>query len=806
MRSMWKCIPALALVLGIAVAFSGRTAADEPGVRVIRATRVETPPEIDGLLDDPAWRVASWFDDFVQQRPIFGATPTERTEIAVVFDDEHLYVGARCHTSDPESVVSWLTPRDRSRDFDVIAISISPRGDGLTGYLFRVNPHGVQRDAALSEDGRRDASWDAVWEAETRITDEHWSAEFAIPIDELRFPEGRETWGFQVSRWVAGKQESSTFNPVPPEASGWVSNAGLLAGVEGIEPELPLSITPELFGSYRDTTEEFYGRGEEGFDWGVGGYAKAGIAPDLVLDVAINPDFGQVEVDQAVLNLSAYETRFAEKRPFFLEGAGTYSTPIQLFYTRRLGGPPRAPVDLGDTEWVSGGPASTPILGAAKLSGRSPGGLTVGVIESVMMPTELEVTDDATGEAYQRRSSPWTNAAVVRLAVEPDEGSTFGLLTTAFNPEGSNGSYAGGVDWDVTSDDRMYAFRGQLAGSLRFEGVPGMEPSQGAAVWTQLARQGGEHLRVWANFQALGPGFDPNDLGFLSRDDIHTTSAHVQLRQVERWGPILSGYTGVRPKMSWNFDGVSLGQGGDVYVKVKWQSSLVTEVGLFGDTARYDDRETRGGPPLELPARVGAWFWGRTSQHAPVGMRLWVMAHSEPWGYELEVEPTFELRVGRVELELSPGYERDEGEKAWVDTLADGAGDDLTVIGRRDMDTFDITLKGALVIVRDLTFQLSGQVLTARADYSRYRYLYADRTTELADYPDASADFASADLRVQALLRWEYLPGSAAYLVYTHFGLGTVDTDDHSIGTAFESLDAPEREQVFMLKLSHRFG
>ncbi|MBW2276804.1 MAG: carbohydrate binding family 9 domain-containing protein [Deltaproteobacteria bacterium] len=803
---MWKCILGLTLVVCAAFSASRVTAADETQRRVATAVRIETPPTIDGLLDDPAWSTAIWYDDFVQQRPVYGATPTERTEVAVVFDDEHVFIGARCHTSDPRTMVSWLTPRDRSRDFDVIAISLSPRGDGLTGYLFRVNPHGVQRDAALSEDGVRDASWDAVWTAETHIDEDRWTAEFAIPIDELRFPEGRETWGFQVARWMAGKQESATFNPVPPEASGWVSNAGLLAGVEEIEPQLPLSVTPEAFVSYRDTTDEFYGRGEEGFDFGIGGYGKIGLAPDLVLDLAVNPDFGQVEVDQAVLNLSAYETRFAEKRPFFLEGAGTFSTPIQLFYSRRLGGPPRSPVDLTGTEWVSGGPSSTPILGAAKLSGRSSGGLTVGVIEAVMMPTELELTDDATGEVHDRLSSRWTNAAVVRLAVEPIEGSTFGVLATAFNPDDTNGAYTGGVDWDLVTDDRMYALRGQLAGSLRFEGVPGMEPSQGAAVWTQLARQGGEHLRLWANFNALGPGFDPNDLGFLSRDDIHTTSLHVQLRQSEQWGPILNGYAGVRPKMSWNFDGLDLGRGGDVYAKVKWQNSLVTEVGVFGDTSRFDDRETRGGPPLELPARVGGWFWGRTSEHAPVGMRLWVMAHSEMWGYEFEVAPTFELRVGRVELELTPGYARDVGEKAWVDTLTDDAGDDLTVIGRRDMDTFDFTLKGALVIIRDLTFQLSGQVLTARADYSRYRYLYNDQTTEIADYPDDSADFATADLRAQALLRWEYLPGSAVYLVYTHFGLGTVDTDDHSIGTAFKSLDDPEHEQVFMLKLSHRFG
>jgi hypothetical protein len=800
-----RVLAAVVVLAALVLAARGASAGDVPP-RSAAAARTGIAPTIDGVLDDPAWQAATWYGDFVQQRPEYGKPGTERTEVAVVFDDEHLYVGVRCYVSDPATLVSWLTWRDRSRDFDVVAITLSPRGDGLTGYLFRVNPDGVQRDAALSEDGARDANWDAVWRAETRIGDDRWTAEFAIPIDELRFPEGRETWGFQVARWIAAKQESTTFQAVPPEASGWVSYTGLLTGVAEIEPQLPLSATPELFAAYRDTTSGFYGRGQEGFDWGVGGYGKLGLAPDLVLDLAVNPDFGQVEVDQAVLNLSAYETRFAEKRPFFLEGAGTFATPIQLFYSRRLGGPPRAPIDLGGSEWVSGGPSSTPIIGAAKLSGRSSGGLTVGVIEAVMMPTELEVTDDATGETELREGSRLSNAAVVRLAVEPRPGSTFGLLATAFNPPDTNGAYTGGVDWDLISGDKLYSFSGQLAGSLRYEGVPGHEAQNGAAAWVRIARQGGEHLRVWGRYSLYSPGFDPNDLGFLTRDDIHSGWAHVQLRQAQKWGPFLHAYAGVRPKMAWSFDGLDLGKGGDVYAKVEWRNSLWTEVGVFGDAARYDDRETRGGPPLELPARVGGWLWGQTSDHAPVGARLWLMAHTEPFGYELEIAPTLALRVGRVELEVTPGFERDVGEKAWVDTQTDDSGDDLTVIGRRDVDTFDVTLRGSLVILRDLTFQLTGQVLAAEADYSRYRLLDDDGSTEAADYPDASADFSSADLRIQALLRWEYYPGSALYFVYTHFGLGNVERDEHSLGNAYKSLENAEREQIIMLKISHRFS
>jgi len=396
---------------------------------------------------------------------------------------------------------------------------------------------------------------------------------------------------------------------------------------------------------------------------------------------------------------------------------------------------------------------------------------------------------------------------VVRLAVEPLEGSQLGLLATALNPEDSNGAYAGGVDWTLLTDDRLYSFKGQVAGSLRMDEVWGREASNGGALWTQLARQGGETFRAWATYQVYGPGFDPNDLGYLSRDDLQRYELHLQLRRVVPTGPFHQLLAGVRPSGSTNTSGLDLGQGGQVYVKAKWANSWWTELGAYGKGPHWDDREPRGGPALELPAEGGGWLWARTAANKMVAGRIWAMSGSEPFGYFLIVNPALELRFGRVEIDLAPGFYHEVGELAYVDTLDSDEPAETTVVGRLDLDKVDLKVTGTLVILRDLTLQLTTQLLLARGDYSRFRRLLPGGGDEPYDYPNEWADFTSADLRIQALARWEYLPGSALYLVYTHYGQGTGATGDPiELRTAAGTLEREEREQVWMLKLSHRFG
>ncbi len=791
------------LILGLA--FVSSLVHSNESRKVARAIRATSTPAIDGTLDDSVWKEAPWHDEFVQRRPMNGVEPSLTTRFAVAYDDDSLYIAIRCDVPDRDSIVTRLKRRDRGGDFDMVEITLAPRDDGRTGYSFAVNPDGVQRDAAWHDDSSQDGSWDAVWRVETSIQDTHWTVEMAIPLDQLRFPAGLEQWGFQVSRWISSRQENAVFNQVPPEKSGWISATGKLVGVKQIEPRQPLSLTPETHFLYRSTTSEFGGRGKDGFEFGAGGYAKTGIGPDLVLDLAVNPDFGQVEVDEAVLNLSAYETQFPEKRPFFLEGAGLFKTPIQLFYSRRLGAPPPDPT-LGDEESVRYGPTATPILSAAKLTGRSASGLSVGMIEAVFLPTEFGIQDDESGGTQLRDGSPWASASVLRLSTEPRANSTFGLLGTAYNPGGSNGSYSGGVDWNLLDANREYSFRGQVAGSLRLDEMLGREASHGAGLWTQLAREGGEHFRVKGNYQIFGQGFDPNDLGYVWRDDLQCYSLDLTFRQVEAIGPFAQIFAGIRPHGHLTTHGMDLGQDASIYLNAKWLSDWVTEMGAFGKLAHHDDRETRGGPVLDRPGSGGGWIWIRAAQRKMLGGHLNVRSGSEPAGYFIDTKLTLILRLARLELELSPGFNHTKGDLAYVATLDEEDPGKTTVIGNRDLNQLDLGFKGTLVILRNLTFQVLSQLLVAKADYNRYRLLLEDSSTVPEEYSDDDADFVRTDMRIQALVRWEYLPGSTLFVVYTHFGFVDLYGSDWNLGHGVRYLDDEEREQLFMIKLSHRFG
>jgi len=799
---------ALATAITLAAALPVPAPAAEPDEpRVARAIRADPPPAIDGALDDPIWRRAPWHGGFVQRKPEFGPPGTYETEFAVAYDDDAIYFALRCHVPHRDRIVSRLTRRDRDGDYDQIAVHLDPRLDGRTGYGFWVNPAGVLQDGSWSSDTWLSKAWDSVFEARTRIEEQAWTAEMAIPLDELRFAEGQSTWGLQVSRWISELTESDVWNPVDKEASGWISLAGRLTGLEGLEPRTPLSLTPETTLSFRSVTEDYETVAKLGLDHGIGGFGKVGLGGDLILDLAINPDFGQVEVDAAVLNLSAYETRFPEKRPFFLEGASLFGSQMELFYSRRVGAPPPEP-ELGDDDEVLRQPATTPILAAVKITGRTQNGLSAGLLEAVLMPTEFHIRDTITNDVRIKQGSPWTHVAVARLGQEFGEASRAGVITAALNPmeDGHRGSYSGGLDFDLLTEDREYALRGMVAGSLRRDPVLGREANEGLAARAQVSREGGEHLRFWAGYQVLGQGFDPNDLGFMWRDDHQQFWAHLRFREPEPIGPFEEMYLGAHVNGAWNLDGLNIDRGGNLYFWNRWPNNWWTEAGVWGVLSSHDDRETRGGPPLRFPGRWGAWFWARTDSKAGAAGRLSLEAGSTPFGSFWVVHPVLEVHAGRVELDLGVRYASHRGLLRWVDTLNEDTAEEQTIVGRLDLDKLNVTVSGTLTLTVNLTLQAHAQLLVSAGDYHDYRWLVGAGAARPVSYPDEDADFTAADVRAQVLLRWEYEPGCALYAVYTQNGFGNAATGAPSVDRGLRSLSDWDGEQLVMIKLSHRFG
>ncbi|MGH7506600.1 MAG: DUF5916 domain-containing protein, partial [Longimicrobiales bacterium] len=434
----------------------------------VRAVRLVDGIALDGRLDEPVWERSVPASDFIQDEPYEGRPATERTEVHVVYDDDALYIGARMFDSTGD-VRKRLGRRDSHlADSDWLYVMLDSYHDHLTAYQFSVNPAGVKRDEVQSSDGHGDGSWDAVWDVATTIDDQGWTAELRIPFSQLRFGhEQIQTWGIQFSRRMIAKDEVTVFSFTPKSERGGVPRYGHLLGLEGLQPGKKLEVLPYsvLRAEYLEVgAGNPYRDGSDYFS-GVGLDLKYRLTSSLTLDATVNPDFGQVEVDPAVVNLTAFETSFDEKRPFFVEGADIFRFgSTRLFYSRRIGRSPQGSLP-DDAEFTDRPDAST-ILAAAKLTGRTAGGWRLGFLDAV---TAEERAAYRTGDGLEGHAvvEPRTNYLAARAQRYMRDGrSTVGGMFTAVHRELGDSSigdalrasaYTGGIDFSHDFFDRAWS-------------------------------------------------------------------------------------------------------------------------------------------------------------------------------------------------------------------------------------------------------------------------------------------------------------------------------------------------------------
>jgi hypothetical protein len=374
------------LILFVLVIFCVNSPADENLIteRIIpelRATRINpTAPALDGNLDDPCWHGSDLqlARDFIQREPDEGKAATESTVVAVVYDDHAVYFAFWCYDDEPDKIDRQLVRRDRWGESDVVTVRLDPYHDHQTGYRFDISAAGVMRDCRLYNDINSDYSWDGVWDSAVKMQPWGWSAEIKIPFHSLRFADKPDqTWGMNVTRYISRRNESPWWAFSPSEDGGFVSKFGHLSGLTGIKPSRHLEILPYAMGSIETEPKDESNPDGRGYMKNTGFDLKYGIASNLILDVAVNPDFGQVELDEPVLNLSAYETYYEEKRPFFIEGANLFDTRFGIFYSRRIGRPPNGDIEDEDDryydpnfDYYTNYPNAVTILNAAKLTGK----------------------------------------------------------------------------------------------------------------------------------------------------------------------------------------------------------------------------------------------------------------------------------------------------------------------------------------------------------------------------------------------------------------------------------------------------
>ena len=850
--------PAIALAalcaLSVAASSQERKSTDSLSITAsataIRATR---PPIIDGRDDDAVWQSTPRFSDFRQFQPRIDSAPSLRTEFRAAYDDRNLYVFVRMFDPHPDSIMHALTRRDVRGPSDQIKLLIDSYFDKRTGFEFAVNPDGVKRDYSMSNDGNEDDSWNGIWDVATRVDALGWTAEFRIPLSQLRYAKSEaNTFGFGVWRDIERYNEREAWPRYLPTRNGLVSQLGQLTGLNGITASQRLEVAPYVVTKNVQQTlaNAQYGRAQQ---MTTGGDIKLGVTPNVTLDATVNPDFGQVEADPAVVNLTAFETFYAERRPFFVEGTGLYqfalncyivvdcSTNEGLFYSRRIGRSPSLRDMYGDATTAS----ATPIAVATKLTGRSKGGLSFGMLDAV--------TDQVKG-VNGRTVEPLANYGVVRAQQDLRGGEAdVSIIGTAVNrslddltaPYLHRGAYTSGATVRNRFASGRYELAAQFAGSYvtgspavilqtqespaHYFQQPGDKP-QVDSTRTSLAgheeqikfgKYGGGVTRFETSLLRQSAGFEVNDIGYLRRADVVDWSTWGSLVFRDAHGIYRYLQLNGNHWETWNTSGTRLenavNTNGHMGLNNNWDVHLGSTFGHL--TESYCDRCTRGGPALRQSHTIYPWGGVNTDSRRTVSAGLWVNLNFSDEGrtHGSSLSPYVNFLVSpRLQINIGSGISRSHDNTQWLgnftDSSATGGGRTHYSFAHLDQRTVSMNARINYTMTPNLTFEFYGQPFVSTGMYSDVREVsatpaaaaYADRFLPYVPPAGADLSFKATQLRSNSVVRWEYRPGSTLFLVWAHGRDGPPNENmNESWSRDYRDLFTLHPENTFLVKVAY---
>ena len=820
----------------LAVTATAATAASQAtdSTRRLAAVRVATQPVLDGRLDDAAWLEAPAASGFWQARPTPGQPETERTEARVLYDDEAIYVGMRAFDH-PDSIAAHLTKRDEWGPSDRLHVLLDSWNDRRSAYHFVVNPRGVRLDIYHYNDTQLDMRWNPVWDVVTAIDSLGWTAEFRIPLSQLRFRAhgGAQTWGVNFFREIGRKNEWSTWSPLPADGSALVSAEGLLDGIRALPTPRRLEVMPFVVSSRIAQPVEPgnpFSRPQQA-ETSFGADLKYGLSSTLTLDLTVNPDFGQLEADPSEVNLTAFESFFEERRPFFIEGAGIFQFPLSydrehLFYSRRIG---RAPQGGANSR---GGWASVPpqadLVAAAKLSGQPRPGWSLGALTALTDAARAQVIDSA-GARHEDLVEPRTLYSYGRLQRDFRSGrSGLGVIGTAVARDLGEGlsdvlhsrAFTAGVDGRHRFHRDELAVNVKLLGSL-VQGTPGAIIRTQSASTRYFQRSDARHVDVDSSLTALGgwastvsldkfagsplrfgggvmarsPGFEANDIGLQKRADwaeqyVYTGFVRSRPGRVFRDVSVFANRTAMH-----TFARERLFNAYSVFTS----ATLLNFNGFWFNAQRrlpaLSNTELRGGPMMATPSRTQAMFAAYTSDQRALFGRAEVSGFADDGTItrSLMIAGSVSWRpTGALALSIRPSVARQVQDAQFV-SQASVTATPRWVVGELRQSTLALVGRGDLALTPTLTVQGYVQPFASAGSYSRFREVtrsraakYEDRFRDIsvqregemleADTDgDSRADlrfedpgFNSRELRSTVVLRWEFSPGSSLYAVWSH--------------------------------------
>ena len=835
------------------------------GAQSIQAVRIQGPsPRMDGRLTEPEWRSAPAITAFLQREPDEGQPAPEATEVRLAYDDDALYVGARMFSKDPRAIVAIVARRDNETAAETFYISLDTYRDRRTAYTFGVTPAGVRLDFYHPVDDMddTDSEFDPVWEARTAIDSLGWTAEMRIPFAQLRFSRADvQEWGINVARFVPQRNEESFWQLVRRTENGWSSRMGTLTGIRGVRPSRRIEALPYVAADSRvqqveDAADPFEKKTSSAAR--VGGDLKMGLGPNLTLDLTLNPDFGQVEADPANVNLSAFEVFFDERRPFFLEGAGLLNRR-NLFYSRRVGAPPPGSSGADYAERKN----NSTILGAAKLTGRLASGTSVAGFAAVTDQERVKTFDAGTSTFGHAIVAP--RVAYGAMAAQQEFGedaSTVAAMLTGVHRDVDTGTplanllarnafsaivdarhrWAGGA-YDVNfwsghtfvQGDTAAILRQQLSSRRYWQRVDeyrvntSRDEMRGANFGVGHSKMAGKHWRWDIDYTHETPGFEPNDIGRAGNVDNRFSFVSVRWRETTP-NKLLRNYTiALSNEVGWSYGWLRRFQEPQISFDFTMPNFWSAYAEYRRASRAFSDRLTRGGPIMGTPASWGTNFSvnSRDGARYEVGAEF-DMGRAEDGSRETSLEFDVGVRLGdRWDVSIDPQWGRARQMRQYVTTEAVASNPTFNnryVFAAVDQTEISSTIRVNYTFTPNLTLETYAEPFVSSGRFHTFGQLSAPRSSDLRVYgageivtnPDGSytvtdgegtfdidnEDFNVRSFRSNAVLRWEWRPGSTLFFVWQQ------DREtDRRLGTArpgdlFNTMGVPGNN-FFAVKLTY---
>lgn len=751
---------------------------------------IETAPRIDGIIDETVWDQVEWAGDFVQNEPHAGAPASQKTEFKVVYDDDNIYFAIRCHDTAPDSIVRRMSRRDGDEG-DWVKITIDSYHDLLTAFSFGVSAAGVKIDEAVTGGANWDTSWDPIWDVKTGIDDKGWTVEARIPISQLRFSKKEEyVWGLELGRRLYRKEELSLWQFISPTAPAHVHLFGELHGIKNIKPKKQKDLTPYIATGVKTYKAEEGNPFSDGQDliFHAGLDGKVGITNNLTLDFSINPDFGQVEADPSEVNLTTFETKFNEKRPFFIEGRNILSFNVlngggplasdNLFYSRRIGKSPSYwPDPDSDNGEYGDGPDNTSILAAFKLTGKTEKGWSIGIMESVTQKETAKI-DWGNEEDYESVIvEPLSNYFVSRVQRDLNKSNTqIGAIFTATNrnltePELKEfmhkQAYSAGVDlfhqWKdktyyiniiaaasrvIGTEDAIYNTQTspphyfQRPGQTHMKHDSTLKQLDGFGATFQIGRAGNGKWMYTFWVTARSPGFNLNDLGYSARADEIQQIFWVGFRQREPFSIFRNLNLNINQWSATSFGMEKRYFGGNVDGQCTFKNYWRLGLGVDRDGSGLGTDILRGGPALVYDGSTNFNTYLSTDERKKIQLSYGFFTHRGDHNISKSLNHSLNMRIRISDawsLSLNPRYSINSSKLEYVDTPEDTE-EARYICGTLNQTTAQLVFRSDYSITPELTVQLYCMPFVSAGNYTDFKYItdadakdFSDRFSVFSD-------------------------------------------------------------------------